>query len=204
MASWKDKAWFLPYAALTSLLYLFCAYILDVFLLLALAHRVGLLYLRLRQGEHRDPLLFRIPPSAHSSLSASSRSSSTCDVDTPLAGTRIRAALHLRGSGRHHIYTSGGHSRRVAHGCVVHGLWPPDDTAPLPDSHIRHERGPAAPQTLGNATRLSGYRFEAALLWLNVMAWVFYLPNLIVAEIIIWRVWGYGEAVKADDGARVG
>eukprot|EP00193_Tetraselmis_chui_P019422 CAMPEP_0177796402 /NCGR_PEP_ID=MMETSP0491_2-20121128/26758_1 /TAXON_ID=63592 /ORGANISM="Tetraselmis chuii, Strain PLY429" /LENGTH=141 /DNA_ID=CAMNT_0019319319 /DNA_START=81 /DNA_END=502 /DNA_ORIENTATION=+ len=33
MASWKDKAWFLPYAALTSLLYLFCAYILDVFLL---------------------------------------------------------------------------------------------------------------------------------------------------------------------------
>jgi hypothetical protein len=224
MASWKDKAWFLPYAALTSLLYLFCAYILDVFLLR-------------NPGDWRTVSDYSIYVCGKVSIGIHFYSGFLLQLILPfqlLPALRRRAMWIHRWLGRAFALLCicvgvGGTTYTLAVG-TVGGL--PMDVSftgygllmillPFPTvifamkgDQLRHKRW--ATRLVSVAIGSALYRLytaplhfidigiEAALLWLNVMAWVFYLPNLIVAEIIIWRVWGYGEAEKADDGARVG
>lgn len=213
MGGCRLRAWHLPHAALTALLYLFCAYIMGVFLLrdphtwrtvsdysryvVGMAS-IGLHFyagfaLQLILPLQLLPVVRRKTPWLHRWLG---RAFALLCICAGVGGTTYTLAVGTVGGLPMDISFTG-------YGLLMMLLPVPTVAFAMRGNHLRHQRW--ATRLVAVAIGSALYRLytaplhfitlplEPTILWLNLAAWVFYIPNMIVAELLIWRWWGYGE-----------
>jgi len=213
----RFRAWHLPHGALTVWLYVFCAYIAAVFLLRSPArwrtvsdysatgpaglasigaHFYAGFLLQLILPFQLLPGLRAAAPAVHRWLG---RLFAALCMATGLGGTTYTLAIGTVGGLPMDISFAG-------YGALMVALPVPTVLAAMRGQTARHRRW--ATRLVAVAIGSALYRLytaplhfvqlpmSAALLWLNAAAMVFYLPNLLVAELLIWRVWGYGPEAE--------